>query len=63
MEYQKIINVLDNKTNQTPKYRTKTWVKINDKTKTGSFDVPDQIKFNCKDKVKFMWLYWCINTC
>ena len=45
MEYQKIINVLDNKTNQTPKYRTKTWVKINDKTKTGSFDVPDQIKF------------------
>ena len=40
-----MINVLDNKTTQTPKYRTKTWVKINDKTKTGSFDVPDQIKF------------------
>ena len=45
MEYQKIINILDNKTNKTPKYRTKTQVKINDKTKTGSYDVPDQTKF------------------
>ena len=30
MEYQKIIILLDNKTNQPPKFRTKTWVEIND---------------------------------
>ena len=31
MEYQKIISLLDNKQNQTSKFRTKNWVKINDK--------------------------------
>ena len=29
--------------NQTPKYRTRTWVEINDNTKTGSYDAADQI--------------------
>ena len=29
-EYQKIIDVLDNKSNQLSKFRTKIWVEIND---------------------------------
>ena len=30
MEHQKIINFLDNTSNQQSKFRTKSWVKIND---------------------------------
>ena len=30
MEYQKIINLLDNTPNQPTKFRTKNWVEIND---------------------------------
>ena len=30
MEYQKIINLLDNKSNQPSKFRTKNWVEINE---------------------------------
>ena len=30
MEYQKIRNLLDDTTNQPPKYRTRNWVEIND---------------------------------
>ena len=30
MEYQKIINLLDNTTNQPSKFRTRNWVEIND---------------------------------
>ena len=30
MEYQKIINLLDNTPNQASKFRTKNWVEIND---------------------------------
>ena len=30
MEYQKVINLLDNTTNQLTKFRTKNWVEIND---------------------------------
>ena len=30
MEYQKIINLLDNTPNKPSKFRTKNWVKIND---------------------------------
>ena len=30
MEYQKIINLLDNTPNQPFKFRTKNWVEIND---------------------------------
>ena len=30
MEYQKIINLLDNTPNQPSKFRTKNWVEIND---------------------------------
>ena len=33
MEFQKIINLLDNTTNQPSKFRTRNWVEINDESK------------------------------
>ena len=33
MEYEKIINLLDDTTNQPPKFRTRNWVELNDKSK------------------------------
>ena len=30
MEYQKIINLLDNKPNRPSKFRTKNWIRIHD---------------------------------
>ena len=33
MEYQKIINLLDDTTNQPFKFRIKNWVEINDESK------------------------------
>ena len=32
MEYQKIINLLENKPNQPSKFRIKNWVEINDES-------------------------------
>ena len=32
MECQKIINLLDNTPNQTPKFRANNWIEINDDT-------------------------------
>ena len=37
MEYQKIINLLDNTTNQPSKFRTRNWVEINDELR-GKYD-------------------------
>ena len=50
MEYQKIINLLDNTPSQPSKFRT-SWVKVNDESR-GTYNVNTQIKFNVK--VKFM---------
>ena len=44
MEYQKIINLLDNKSNQDAKFRTKNWVEINDESK-GTYNTRAQTKF------------------
>ena len=46
LEYWKIISLLECTTNQTPYYRIKTWVEINDNTKAESCDAADQIKSN-----------------
>ena len=35
MEYQKIINLLDNTQNQLSKFRTKNWSEINDQSRRG----------------------------
>ena len=44
MEYQKIIKLLDNTTNQPTKFRTKNWVEINDDSR-GTYNANSQIKF------------------
>ena len=44
MEYHKIINLLDNTSNQPTKFRTKNWVEINDKS-NGKYMPARQIKF------------------
>ena len=44
MEYQKIVNLLDNTPNQLPKFTTKNWVAINDE-KRGTYNTKSPIKF------------------
>ena len=44
MEYQKIINLLDNTPNQPIKFRTENWVEINDDTR-GTYKTNSQIRF------------------
>ena len=43
MEYQKIINLLDNTPNQPCKFRTKKWVELNDKSQ-GTYNKDNQIR-------------------
>ena len=45
MKYQKIINLLDDTTNQQSKFRTKNRIKINDQSR-GSYSIRNQIKLN-----------------
>ena len=44
MEYQKIANLLDDGSNQPSKFRTISWVEINDESR-GTYNVNSQIKF------------------
>ena len=44
MEYQKIINLLDDAPNQPSKFKTKNWVEINDASR-GTCNTNTQIKF------------------
>ena len=44
MEYQKIINLLDNTPNKPTKFRTKNWVEINDESR-GTYNKDNQISF------------------
>ena len=44
MEYQKITNLIDDTSNQPSKFRTRTWVEINDESR-GVYNVNSQIKF------------------
>ena len=44
MEYQKIVNLLDNASNQPSKYRTKNWIEINDDARR-MYNTNSQIKF------------------
>ena len=48
MEYQKIINFLDNTSDQPSKFRTRSWVKINDESRETN-NVNNEIK--CKTKM------------
>ena len=53
MGYQKIINLLDNPTNQTSKFRTRNCIEINDESR-GKYD-NSSIKF----KTSMIRLYLC----
>ena len=54
MEYQKIINLLDNTTNQPSKFRIRNWVKLNDESK-GRYDNSNiRFKTSIIRSVKFM---------
>ena len=44
MEYQKIINLLDDATNQPSKFRTTNWVEINDESRK-AYNANSAIKF------------------
>ena len=44
MEYQKVINLLDNTLTKPSKFRTKNWVKINDDAR-GMYNTKSKIKF------------------
>ena len=44
MEYQKMINLLDDTTNQPSKFRIKNWVEINDGSRE-MYNASNQIKF------------------
>ena len=44
MEYQKIINLIKNTTNQLPKFTTENWIKINDQSR-GVYNTNSVIRF------------------
>ena len=44
MQYQKIINLLDNTSNQSSKFRTKNWIEINDQSR-GVHNTNSDIRF------------------
>ena len=44
MEYQKIVNLIDDTPNQPSKFRTRNWVEINGESR-GAYNVNSQIKF------------------
>ena len=44
MEYQKLINLLDNALSQPSKFRTKIWIEINGDS-LGMYNIKSQIKF------------------
>ena len=47
MKYQKIINLLDNTSNQPSKFKAKNWVEINDESRE-TYNTNSQIKFKTK---------------
>ena len=61
MEYQKIINLLDNTTNQPSKCRAKNWVEINDESR-GTYNAGNSIRFKTSI-LKSMSIYVKVNLC
>ena len=47
MEYQKIINLLDNTSNQLSKFRTKNWIETNDQSR-GVYNTNSDIRFKTR---------------
>ena len=44
MEYQKVIHLLSNITNQSSRFKTKNWFEINDGSR-GTYDEDNQVRF------------------
>ena len=44
MKYQKVINFLDNLSNRTSKFKTKSWIEINDQSR-GVYNANSDIRF------------------
>ena len=56
MKYQKIINLIDNTSNQMSKFRTKSWTEINDQSR-GVYNTNSDIRFKTTMlKFSFIWL-------
>ena len=61
MKYQKMINLLDDTTNETSKFRTRNWVKINDEL-IGTCNAGNQVKFKTlMIRSNLLWLFRCIH--
>ena len=54
MEYQKIINFLNNTPNQPAKFRTKKWIEINDESRR-TYHSNSQVRF----KTSMLWSSLC----
>ena len=61
MEYQKIINLLENTTHQPTKFRTKNWVKINDDAR-GIYSTNSEVKSKTS-MLKSILCEWNYNRC
>ena len=46
MEYQKMLNLLDNTPNQPSKFKIKHWVEINDESQE-TYNEGNQVRFRC----------------
>ena len=55
MEYQKIVNLLDNTMNQPSEFRIRNWVKINDESKRKCDN--SSIRFKTS-KIRWNWCYY-----
>ena len=62
MEYQKIINVLENTPNQPSKFRTKNWVEVSDQSRK-TYNANSQIKFKTSMLRSRLCDYSVIYTC
>ena len=56
MEYEKIINLLDDTTNELSKFLTWNWVEINDESR-GTYNKSNQIKFQTSIIRSNLWDY------
>ena len=63
MEYQKIINLIENTPDQATKFKTKNWLEINYDSRE-TYDTDNQIEIKTSMlKTSFLWLKRCIDTC
>ena len=61
MEYQKIINFLDNTSNQPPKFKTNNWLEINDESR-GKYNTNSQIRFETSMLRSSLCNYTCYDA-